>query len=79
MIIINPDESKILSVLSVNANFDVNKCERLFLLYDNVNLLSNQDINNIIVKSSLHNFRLDFYIQSDNNAWHVQRNVLQDN
>ena len=79
MIIINPDESKILSVLSVNANFDVNKCERLFLLYDNVNLLSNQDIDNIIVKSSLSNFRLDFYVQSDNNAWHVQRNVLQDN
>ena len=76
MIVINPDEDKILSILSSTEVFDVNKCERLFLLHDNTFSLSNQNINNIILKSSLHDFRLDFYMQADNNSWHVQNNVL---
>lgn len=76
MIVINPDEDKILSILSSTEVFDASKCERLFLLHDNTFSLSNQNINNIIVKSSLHDFRLDFYMQADNNLWHVQNNVL---
>ncbi len=76
MIVINPDEDKILSILSSTEVFDASKCERLFLLHDNTCSLSNQNINNIIVKSSLHDFRLDFYMQADNNSWHVQNNVL---
>ena len=78
MIIINPDESKILSILSSTQDFDTSKCERLFFLHDNISSLSNQNINNIIIKSPLLDFRLDFYVQADNNTWYIQNNVVNE-
>jgi DNA polymerase-3 subunit chi len=78
MIIFNPDESKILSILSSTKDFDISKCERLFFLHDNISSLSNQNINNIIIKSPLLDFRLDFYVQADNNTWYVQNNVVNE-
>jgi len=78
MIIINPDESKILSILSSTKDFDTSKCERLFFLHDHISSLSNQNINNIIIKSPLLDFRVDFYVQADNNTWYVQNNVVNE-
>ena len=78
MIIFNPDESKILSILSSTKDFDTSKCERLFFLHDNISSLSNQNINNIIIKSPLLDFRLDFYVQADNNTWYVQNNAVNE-
>jgi len=77
MIIFNPDESKILSILSSTKDFDTSKCERLFFLHDNISSLSNQNINNIIIKSPLLDFRLDFYVQADN-TWYVQNNAVNE-
>ena len=78
MIIFNPDESKILSILSSTKDFDTSKCERLFFLHDHISSLSNQNINNIIIKSPLLDFRLDFYVQADNNTWYIRNNVVNE-
>lgn len=75
MIIINADESKILSILSSNENFIITKCERLFFLYDHSTSASSKNIKDIISKSSLHDFRFESYVQDDNNSWQIQNDI----
>lgn len=75
IIMVNLDESKILSALSSNEIFDTSKCERLFFLHDNSSLVSSQDINSLITRSSICNFRFNSYLQASDNSWEIQNIV----
>ena len=75
LIIINADESKILSILSSNENLTLTKCKRLFLLYDHATSASNENIKDIISKSSLHDLRFESYVQADDNSWQIQSDI----
>lgn len=74
LIIVNPDKKKIAYILSLIQKLNVQKYERLFFLCDMNSSPSNQDINNLIIGSSLsYNFNIDFYVQNNSNFWHLQK------
>jgi len=73
MMIINTGREKIFSALSTPDQFDLTKCQRIILLFDDEHSFSKQEIEDILIKSPVRDFKVEAYIQNSDKSWIGQK------
>jgi DNA polymerase IIIc chi subunit len=68
-ILVNPDTEKILKLLSLDHFIHGNSVDKLLILFDDAQKIHFMDINNLINKSYIKSFEIDFFELVDNGGW----------
>lgn len=73
IIAIDADKDKIFAILSTLDQFDLSNFQRLILLVNQEKVFSKDQLEEIFIKSSLKEFKLEVYLQTSDGNWSQQK------